>query len=168
MSPQRYEGWSIVNIKLLLGLLEKKNIGIAILCVVEILLKLMSSCFGREMGRVCLRGRGRKLFAEAASSKYDRPSDTSVISFVRNLNVYHQIRTRKQLCNTKYAKKRTLTPPLMLEVRTDFRVWWVLPKKSLFRQFLCHEGKKMLHTGVRSILMPPTSHMLCSLNRHQG
>ena len=99
--------------------MEKKNIGIAILCVVEILLKLKSSCLGGEMGRVCLRGRGRKLFAEAASSKYDRPSDTtSVISFVRNLNVYHQIRTRKQICNTKYAKKTLFTPHLTLDVKT--------------------------------------------------
>ena len=89
--------------------MEKKNREVAIMCVFEILLKLKSSCFGGEMGRVCLRGRGRKLFAEAASSKYDRPSDTSVISFVRNLNIYHQIRTRKQICSTRYAKNTFYT-----------------------------------------------------------
>ena len=66
---------------------------------------------------------------------------------------------RLHFLNPKCVRIPWVVAPKKILVE-NFRVRSALPKKSLFREFTCPDGKNMQRARVRSISVPPTFHIV--------
>ena len=111
--------------------------------------------------RMCVAKVGRG----SLRPSYGRPKLALVSRFVATKIRCNEKLTLLYFSSDRLETNRTWTPIWSVHVLSVSKRSDKNTKVLVYRQFPCHDRKKMLWVRVRSILMPPTSH-IASLNCH--